>query len=86
MLLGNRDLHWRTMIMIGQLSFTAGFTLMLLNWYFMLGDKIGVLLPVLSGSFYQGFLAGLSAVAVGVSIVFNVKGLLKRRQEMDVAR
>ncbi len=31
--------------------------------------------------FWQGFVAGLSAVLIGVSIVFNVRGLMLRRKQ-----
>ena len=30
--------------------------------------------------FWQGFVAGLSAVLIGLSIVFNIRGLVLRRQ------
>lgn len=85
MLLQKRNIHWRTMIMIGQLNLSGGLTIMLLNWYFMLGYKIGTILPVLSGNFYQGFLTGLSGAAIGISIVFNIQGLLKWRKETKIA-
>jgi hypothetical protein len=31
--------------------------------------------------FWQGFVAGLSGVLIGCSIVFNVRGLMLRRQQ-----
>ena len=31
--------------------------------------------------FWQGFVAGLSAVLIGLSIVFNIRGLALRRNE-----
>ena len=31
--------------------------------------------------FWQGFVAGLSAVLIGLSIVFNIRGLVLRRQQ-----
>jgi len=31
--------------------------------------------------FWQGFVAGLSAVLIGVSIVLNVRGLVLRRKQ-----
>ena len=31
--------------------------------------------------FWQGFVAGLSGVLIGVSIVFNIRGLMLRRRQ-----
>ena len=31
--------------------------------------------------FWQGFVAGLSAVSIGLSIVFNIRGLVLRRHQ-----
>jgi hypothetical protein len=31
--------------------------------------------------FWQGFVAGLSAVLIGLSIVFNIRGLILRREQ-----
>ena len=31
--------------------------------------------------FWQGFIAGLSGVLIGLSIVFNVRGLMLRRKQ-----
>jgi hypothetical protein len=31
--------------------------------------------------FWQGFVAGLSAVLIGLSIVFNIRGLMLRRRQ-----
>jgi hypothetical protein len=33
-----------------------------------------------STDFWQGFVAGLSAVLIGLSIVFNLRGLILRRK------
>jgi len=33
------------------------------------------------GDFWQGFVAGLTAVLIGLSIVFNIRGLILRREQ-----
>ena len=33
--------------------------------------------------FWQGFVAGLSGMLIGVSIVFNMRGLVLRRRQTD---
>ncbi len=68
MLLRNRNMKPTTMIGIGQLCLVFG----LLGQY--------VVFP--PSAFWQGFVYGLSTVAIGVSIVFNVRGMvLHRRQQ-----
>jgi len=36
--------------------------------------------------FWQGFVAGLSGVLIGLSIVFNMRGLMLRRRHHDIGR
>ena len=33
-----------------------------------------------ASDFWQGFVAGLSAILIGLSIVFNIRGLILRRE------
>jgi len=36
--------------------------------------------------FWQGFVADLSGVLIGLSIVFNMRGLMLRRRHHDIGR
>ena len=36
--------------------------------------------------FWQGFVASLSGVLIGLSIVFNMRGLMLRRRHHDIGR
>jgi hypothetical protein len=36
--------------------------------------------------FWQGFVAGFSGMLIGLSIVFNLRGLMLRRRHHDIGR
>jgi hypothetical protein len=72
MIFRNRLTEWRHWLAAGQLCLVTG----------LLGQRF--LHP--AGDFWQGLVAGLSTVLIGASIVFNVRGMVLRRQSLDSNR
>ncbi len=66
-MLRNRLNNSKTLIGVGQLCFVFG--------------AAGQFLAFPPGNFWQGLVYGLSTVLIGISIVFNIRGMVLYRQQ-----